>query len=186
MFDRNKYLPLYSLLWRVTRFGFRYGRNMISFIWTARKAYHNQDWHYNFFLVYSIHIVSSQQSGTLAQKYNLCPRIQFWTFWRILLHQLIWFVLCQIQFLNSLKCIELIFHAKYRAQGLKITQNVAFDFLAFFSIFCTLKVTCLVTLFDRKFTKMAKLMIFGIFHTYLSITIKLLSCLVTLFDQMVL
>jgi len=36
------------------------------------------------------------------------------------------------------------------APCLKITQNVAFEFGHFPSIFVLLKVTCLVTLFDRK------------------------------------
>ena len=42
--------------------------------------------------------------------------------------------------------------SKYRpsAQCLKITQNVAFEFWYFPPIFVLLKLTCLVTLFDRK------------------------------------
>ena len=36
------------------------------------------------------------------------------------------------------------------ARCLKITQNVAFEFWPFSSIFVLLKLTCLVTLFDRK------------------------------------
>ena len=57
---------------------------------------------------------------------------------------------------------------------LKITQNVAFDFFEFWHnspIFVLLKLTCLVTLFDRKlrvFKNSPKRTIFGIFHYLLS------------------
>ena len=53
-----------------------------------------------------------------------------------------------------------------KAQCLKITQNVAFEFLNF-GIFHQLKLTCLVTLFDRKlqvFKNSPKWTIFGIFN----------------------
>ena len=52
-------------------------------------------------------------------------------------------------------------------QCLKITQNVAFEFWHFPPIFVLLKVTCLVTLFDRKlqvFKNSPKWTIFGIFN----------------------
>ena len=58
---------------------------------------------------------------------------------------------------------------------LKITQNVAFfifQFLQFSPIFVYLKLTCLVTLFDRKlkgFKNSPKLTIFGIFNELLAI-----------------
>ena len=51
---------------------------------------------------------------------------------------------------------------------LKITQNVAFEFWHFPPIFVLLKLTCLVTLFDRKlrvFKNSPKWNIFGIFST---------------------
>ena len=50
---------------------------------------------------------------------------------------------------------------------MKIAQNVAFEFWRFSPIFVQLKVTCLVTLFDRKlqvFKNSPKWSIFGIFH----------------------
>ena len=50
---------------------------------------------------------------------------------------------------------------------LKITQNVAFEFWHFPPIFVLLKLTCLVTLFDRKlqvFKNSPKWTIFGIFN----------------------
>ena len=46
-----------------------------------------------------------------------------------------------------------IFGGKIQIQCLKITQNVAFEFWHFPPIFVQLKLTCLVTLFDRKFSK---------------------------------
>ena len=52
-----------------------------------------------------------------------------------------------------------------------INQNVAFQFCHFPPIFVLLKVTCLVTLFDRKlqvFKKSPKWIIFGIFNQLLS------------------
>ena len=54
-----------------------------------------------------------------------------------------------------------------KAQCLKITQNVAFEFWLFSPIFVLLKLTCLVTLFDRKlqvFKNSSKWNIFGIFN----------------------
>ena len=59
---------------------------------------------------------------------------------------------------------------KNKAQCLKVTQNVAFEFsiLAFSTNFVLLKVTCLVTLFDRKLQVFQKLIIFGIFNERLS------------------
>ena len=53
------------------------------------------------------------------------------------------------------------------SQCLKITQNVAFEFWHFPSIFVLLKRTCLVTLFDRKlqvFKNSPKWTILGIFN----------------------
>ena len=50
---------------------------------------------------------------------------------------------------------------------LKITQNVAFEFWHFSPIFVLLKLTCLVTLFDRKlqvYKNSPKWTIFGIFN----------------------
>ena len=52
-------------------------------------------------------------------------------------------------------------------QCLKITQNVAFEFWHFPPIFVLLKLTCLVTLYDRKlqvFKNSPKWIIFGIFN----------------------
>ena len=60
-----------------------------------------------------------------------------------------------------------------RSQCLKITQNVEFEFLnfgIFHQLFVLLKLTCLVTLFDRKlqvFRNSPKLAIFAIFHELL-------------------
>ena len=57
------------------------------------------------------------------------------------------------------------------SQCLKITQNVAFEFWHFPPIFDLLKLTCLVTLFDRKlqvFKNSPKWTIFGIFNQLLS------------------
>ena len=54
-----------------------------------------------------------------------------------------------------------------RTHCLKITQNVAFEFWRFPPIFGLLKLTCLVTLFDRKlqvFKNSPKWTIFGIFN----------------------
>ena len=54
----------------------------------------------------------------------------------------------------------------YEAHCLKITQDVP-SFWHFLPIFVELKLTCLVTLFDRKlhlFKKVAKFSIFGIFN----------------------
>ena len=48
-----------------------------------------------------------------------------------------------------------------------MTQNVSFEFSnfgIFFSIFVLLKLTCLVTLFDRKLQVFKKLATFGIFN----------------------
>ena len=53
------------------------------------------------------------------------------------------------------------------AHCLKITQNIAFEFWHFPPIFVLLKLTCLVTLFDRKlqvFKNSPKWTIFGIFE----------------------
>ena len=50
---------------------------------------------------------------------------------------------------------------------LKITQNAAFEFWHYPPIFVLLKVTCLVTLFERKlqvFKNSPKFTIFGIFN----------------------
>ena len=44
-----------------------------------------------------------------------------------------------------------------KAHCLKITQNVAFEFWHFPSIFVLLKLNCLVTLFDRKLQILQKL-----------------------------
>ena len=61
-----------------------------------------------------------------------------------------------------------------KAQCLKITQNVAFELFQFWHfppIFVLLKLTCLVTLFDRKlqvFKNSPKLTVFGIFNELLS------------------
>ena len=57
------------------------------------------------------------------------------------------------------------------AHCLKIIQNVAFEFWHFPPIFVLLKLTCLVTLFDRKlqvFKNSPKWTIFGIFNQLLS------------------
>ena len=57
------------------------------------------------------------------------------------------------------------------AHSLKITQNVAFEFWHFPPIFFLLKVTCLVSLFERKlqvFKNSPKCTIFGIFNWLLS------------------
>ena len=53
----------------------------------------------------------------------------------------------------------------------KITQNVEFEFWHFPPIFVLLKLTCLVTMFDRKlqvFKNSPKWNIFGIFNQLLS------------------
>ena len=58
-----------------------------------------------------------------------------------------------------------------KAQCLKITQNVSFEFWHFQPIFTLLKFTCLVTLFDRKlqvFKYWSKCTIFVIFNELLS------------------
>ena len=55
----------------------------------------------------------------------------------------------------------------FRIHGFKITQNVAFELWHFPPIFVPLKLTCLVTLFDRKrqvFKNSPKWTIFGIFN----------------------
>ena len=60
------------------------------------------------------------------------------------------------------------FHFTY---CLKITQNVVLEFWHFSPIFVLLKLTCLVTLFDRKlrvFKNPPKWIIFGIFNKLLS------------------
>ena len=57
------------------------------------------------------------------------------------------------------------------AQCLKITQKVSFEFWHFPPIFVLLKLTCLVTEFDRKlqvFKNSPKLTLFGIFNELLS------------------
>ena len=51
---------------------------------------------------------------------------------------------------NKNKVTTQIWSIKRQAQCLKITQNVAFEFCHFSPIFDLLKLTCLVTLFDRK------------------------------------
>ena len=64
-----------------------------------------------------------------------------------------------------------IFGGKIQIQCLKITQNVAFEFWHFPPIFVLLKVTCLVTLFDRKlqlFKNSPKWTLFGTFKQLLS------------------
>ena len=47
-------------------------------------------------------------------------------------------------------CIHFIVQVLNSVQCLKITQNIAFEFWHFPPIFDLLKLTCLVTLFDRK------------------------------------
>ena len=59
----------------------------------------------------------------------------------------------------------------HSAHCLKITQNVAFEFWHFPPIFVLLKLTCLVTLFDRKlqvFKNSSNWTILGIFNELLS------------------
>ena len=63
-------------------------------------------------------------------------------------------------------CLSTV-QASSSAHCLKITQNVAFEFWHFPPIFVLLKLTCLVTLFDRKlqiFKKLPKWTILGIFN----------------------
>ena len=67
---------------------------------------------------------------------------------------------------------DVVVLARDRPNGWKRTKNVAFDFLEHFPpIFVLLKVTCLVTLFDRKFQvskKSPNLTIFGTFNELLA------------------
>ena len=78
--------------------------------------------------------------------------------------------------LSILRCIGCIQNPKchqntVHAHCLKITQNVAIEWFDFPSIFVLLKLTCLVTLFDRKlqvFKNSPKWTIFVIFNELLS------------------
>ena len=74
--------------------------------------------------------------------------------------------------LHKITCfIEAIFILALPKKCSKITQNVAFEVWHFPPIFVLLKLTCLVTLFDRKlqvFKNSPKWTIFGIFNSLLS------------------
>ena len=65
-----------------------------------------------------------------------------------------------------------VLHAHHMSQCLKIIQNVAFDIFEFWHFLVILKLTCLVTLFDRKlqvFKNWPKSTNFGIFNELLYI-----------------
>ena len=73
--------------------------------------------------------------------------------------------------------LMLLFQISFRSDSrcLKITQNVTFEFfnfsiMAFSAIFCPIKMTCLVTLFDEKLPRNVA---FEFFHHFLSFEIDL-------------
>ena len=118
---------------------------------TRRKMHHQESKNHETTALHSLNIIKKSDKDIVKNSPKKFIKIEF--FWKKCTKQ---------------REIILVF-GHYTSQCLKITQKVAFSIFQFWDfppMFVLLKLTCLVTLFDRKFQifkKSLKLTVFGIF-----------------------